>query len=196
MSFENLLFKGGSGRINNCIAEMDVTTQKVEIQGMTCGKCERLIREGVLENVTGVKEVKVFREDGYALLQMERDAPSVRAEVLNIIQNLVNGKFKAKFVTTTSEAARQINASEMALLTRKVEIQGMTCGKCERLIREGLLENISDVTEVQVFREDGYALLQMKRDAPTVRTDILKIIHSLINGKFKANFTTQGRLNN
>ena len=27
----------------------------------------------------------------------------------------------------------------------------MTCGKCERLIREGLLDNVSDVTNVQVL---------------------------------------------
>ena len=31
------------------------------ITGMTCGKCERIITEGVTEEVTGVTEVKIDR---------------------------------------------------------------------------------------------------------------------------------------
>ena len=70
----------------------------------------------------------------------------------------------------------------------------MTCGKCERLIKEGLLEHVQEVTEVNVFREEGYANIIIKHsDFPNsrevdIKRNVLSIIHGLVNGKFKAVF--------
>ena len=71
----------------------------------------------------------------------------------------------------------------------------MTCGKCERLIKEGVLENIPEVQEVKVFREDGYANVILKEQSGSqdileddIKDKIITIIHSLVNGKFKAVF--------
>ena len=71
----------------------------------------------------------------------------------------------------------------------------MTCGKCERLIREGLLENIADVLEVNVFRPEGYANVILKNPSNSglaigggIKEEILNVIHALVNGKFKAEF--------
>ena len=71
----------------------------------------------------------------------------------------------------------------------------MTCGKCERLIKEALHENISEVQEVKVFREEGYANVLLKEPTSSqetlethIKSQILDTIHGLVNGKFKAIF--------
>ena len=72
---------------------------------MTCGKCERLIKEAVLEDVPEVKDVIVNREQGYAdiiipLLPDLQNKPlpaDTKNKILNSIHKLVNGKFKARF---------------------------------------------------------------------------------------------------
>ena len=72
----------------------------------------------------------------------------------------------------------------------------MTCGKCERLIKEAVLEDVPEVIDVMVNREKGYAditiplLPDLKNQQLTANTknNILDSIHKLVNGKFKANF--------
>ena len=72
---------------------------------MTCGKCERLIKEAVLEDVPEVKDVIVNREQGYADIiipllpdiQNQPLAADTKNNILNSIHKLVNGKFKARF---------------------------------------------------------------------------------------------------
>ena len=72
---------------------------------MTCGKCERLIKEAVLEDAPEVKDVIVNREQGYAdiiipLLPDLQNKPlpaDTKNNILNSIHKLVNGKFKARF---------------------------------------------------------------------------------------------------
>ena len=71
----------------------------------------------------------------------------------------------------------------------------MTCGKCERLIKEGLSENIPDILGVTVFRQEGYANVIIKNPSNSglttdsnVKKEILNVIHALVNGKFKAEF--------
>lgn len=66
------------------------------MSGMTCGKCERLIREAVQEiSSQGIKAVHVSKEDGLVRFQWDRNDPRVeQARVEAAIQALVNGKFK------------------------------------------------------------------------------------------------------
>ena len=33
----------------------------------------------------------------------------------------------------------------------------MTCGKCERLIKEAITENVPNASKIEVFRQEGYA---------------------------------------
>ena len=100
MSNDGGIFANGVGsRLKPAISSTFV--RKVEIEGMTCGKCERLIREGLTDTIEGVEGVQVFREMGYADLKLTKDSPEIRAQVLKIIHELVNGKFKAKFANET-----------------------------------------------------------------------------------------------
>ena len=71
---------------------------------MTCGKCERLIKEAVLEHVREVQDIEVYREQGYATITLTSQANSpnsfdtdIKSKVLTSIHGLVNGKFKAVF---------------------------------------------------------------------------------------------------
>ena len=72
----------------------------------------------------------------------------------------------------------------------------MTCGKCERLIKEAVLEDAPEVKDVIVNREQGYAdiiipllpELQNKPLPADTKNNILDSIHKLVNGKFKARF--------
>ena len=67
------------------------------VSGMTCGKCERLIREGILDEVKTVKEVDVDRPGGKVKIQIENseDFEAEKDKILSIINSLVNGKFTA-----------------------------------------------------------------------------------------------------
>ena len=70
----------------------------LEITGMTCGKCEKLIREGVLDEVTGVTEVEIDRPGGKAKIFIdanENELVTRKDQILQIINALVNGKFNA-----------------------------------------------------------------------------------------------------
>ena len=74
-------------------------TLNLKITGMTCGKCERLIKEGALE-VTGVTEVEVDRPGGTAKIQISKtpEIEQKKEQILNIINALVNGKFNSTFI--------------------------------------------------------------------------------------------------
>ena len=97
------------------------TSVRVVIAGMTCQKCERLIREALLENVDGVVGVDVHRSDGYANVEVKSQAWTtqrhrLKGDIVRVIQELVNGKFKAKIVddasTTSASDASTTSASD------------------------------------------------------------------------------------
>ena len=71
----------------------------------------------------------------------------------------------------------------------------MTCGKCERLIKEAVSENVPEVSVIEVFRPEGYATITLKKEQniyitlnENIKNNVLKSIHALVNGKFKAAF--------
>ena len=68
----------------------------------------------------------------------------------------------------------------------------MTCGKCERLIKEAVSENVPEVSVIEVFRPEGYATITLKKEQKflneNIKNNVLKSIHALVNGKFKASF--------
>ena len=77
----------------------------------------------------------------------------------------------------------------------------MTCGKCERLIKEAVIENVPEVANIDVNREEGYATIKLKKvqncDMPlteNIKNNVLSSIHVLVNGKFKASFETGRKL--
>ena len=81
--------------------------------------------------------------------------------------------------------------SSMLATTIRVVIDGMTCQKCERLIREALLEKVTDVVAVDVDRPGGFADVEVKMSAWTserqrLSSEIIEVIQELVNGKFKA----------
>ena len=69
----------------------------LDVSGMTCGKCERLITEGVTEGVTGVTDVIIDRPNGKVKICMDLQSfnEEKKSQILSIINSLVNGKFKA-----------------------------------------------------------------------------------------------------
>ena len=70
-----------------------------------------------------------------------------------------------------------------------LNVTGMTCGKCERLITEGAKE-VSGVTDVSIDRPNEKVKicidLQNPNELEAKKDNILSIINSLVNGKFKA----------
>ena len=71
----------------------------LRISGMTCGKCERLIREAA-EDVDGVVDViTVSKAEGVAKVRVRGGGEEkVKKKVVAEVENLVNGKFKVKDV--------------------------------------------------------------------------------------------------
>ena len=69
-------------------------------------------------------------------------------------------------------------------------ITGMTCGKCDKLIREGITDEVDGVTEIEIDRPVGKAKISITdantNELATKKEQILKIINSLVNGKFNA----------
>ena len=62
---------------------------------------------------------KVEREEGYALVMLKRDGPETRAQILQIINSLVNGKFKAKFELEGKKVLRKCKFKGIMQLTLK-----------------------------------------------------------------------------
>ena len=75
----------------------------LDVSGMTCGKCERLIREGISENIKDIKEVLVDRPGGKVNVHLEnsQNLEEQKEQILSIINSLVNGKFKATIESGT-----------------------------------------------------------------------------------------------
>ncbi len=73
---------------------------KLKITGMTCGKCERLIKEGITDEVAGVASVEVDRPASEATVTVNSgfDDATAKPKILSIVNSLVNGKFQAEFV--------------------------------------------------------------------------------------------------
>ena len=69
-----------------------------------------------------------------------------------------------------------------------LDVSGMTCSSCEHLIREEISEQIKDIKEVLVDLPGGKVTvhLQNSENFEQQKEQILKIINSLVNGKFKA----------
>ena len=76
----------------------------------------------------------------------------------------------------------------MAIL--HLTITGMTCEKCDKLIQEGITDEVAGVTEVEIDRPSGKAKISIAdssiNELATRKEQILKIINSLVNGKFNA----------
>ena len=81
----------------------------------------------------------------------------------------------------------------MAIL--HLTITGMTCGKCDKLIQEGITEEVAGVTEVEIDRLVGKAKISIAdantNELATRKEQILKIINSLVNGKFNATIDSE-----
>lgn len=71
----------------------------LSISGMTCGKCEKLIKEGVIGEVSGATDIQIDREGGKAKIFLnyasENEVAKSKEKILSIINSLVNGKFQA-----------------------------------------------------------------------------------------------------
>jgi copper chaperone CopZ len=71
-------------------------------------------------------------------------------------------------------------------------ITGMTCPKCEKLIKDGVTDVVPEITKVDVDRLGGTAKIHINlpQNNPTLaeerKAKIIQIINALVNGKFKA----------
>ena len=77
----------------------------------------------------------------------------------------------------------------MAAKTLFLNVSGMTCGKCEKIIREAILEDVKEIKNVEVDRPGNKVNVEFQTDAEQFdekKEQILSIINSLVNGKFKA----------
>ena len=77
----------------------------------------------------------------------------------------------------------------MAAKTLFLNVSGMTCGKCEKIIREGILEDVKEIKNVEVDRPGSKVTVEFQTDAEQFdekKEQILSIINSLVNGKFNA----------
>ena len=65
---------------------------------MTCSKCERLIRDGITEEISGVVQVDIDRpeEKAQVVLANNDNLESKKSKILSIVNALVNGKFTAQ----------------------------------------------------------------------------------------------------
>ena len=69
-----------------------------------------------------------------------------------------------------------------------LDVSGMTCSRCEHIIREEISEQIKDIKEVLVDHPGGKVTVHLKNseNIEQQKEQILSIINSLVNGKFKA----------
>lgn len=97
---------------------------------------------------------------------------------------------ESTFITDVS--ARDNPARDNSLVTIRLAISGMTCGKCERLIREAIEAELADfVRDVSASKADSEASFripeqQLRNEEAGKRfRRAVKEIESLVNGKFK-----------
>ncbi len=77
-----------------------MATYELKILGMTCGKCEKLIREAIFSEIpNGISEVTIDRPSNGATIVTDRTLyAQERSQIQAAINDLINGKFKAEFV--------------------------------------------------------------------------------------------------
>jgi copper chaperone CopZ len=83
----------------------------------------------------------------------------------------------------------ETSAMITATTSVRVDITGMTCQKCERLIREALLEKVDGVVKVDVFRDESYANVELKTQIWStkrnkLKSDIIEVIQVSISPTF------------
>ena len=85
---------------------------------------------------------------------------------------------------------------KMAAKTLLLNVSGMTCGKCEKIIREGILEDVKEVKNVEVDRPESKVTVEFQTDIAEQfdekKEQILSIVNSLVNGKFTATVVDSG----
>ncbi len=83
-------------------------TVRLRVTGMTCGRCDRIIREGLGE-LPGVKAVRVRRESGSVEADMEGGSQSAEKDLIRTLESLAGGKkFKAKVVKDKNEKGEEM----------------------------------------------------------------------------------------
>ena len=85
---------------------------------------------------------------------------------------------------------------KMAAKTLLLNVSGMTCGKCEKIIREGIMEDVKEVKNVEVDRPESKVTVEFQTDIAEQfdekKEQILSIVNSLVNGKFTATVVDSG----
>ena len=97
---------------------------------------------------------------------------------------------ESTFITDVS--ARDNPTLANSLVTIRLEVSGMTCGKCERLIREAIETELGDyVRDVSASKPDAAASFRIPEqrlrsgEAGMRFRKAVKEIEALVNGKFK-----------
>ena len=84
----------------------------------------------------------------------------------------------------------------MAAKTLILNVSGMTCGKCEKIIREGILEDVKEVKNVEIDRPESKVTVEFQTEIAEQfdekKEQILSIVNSLVNGKFTATVVDSG----
>ena len=84
----------------------------------------------------------------------------------------------------------------MAAKTLLLNVSGMTCGKCEKIIREGIMEDVKEVKNVEVDRPESKVTVEIQTEIAEQfdekKEQILSIVNSLVNGKFTATVVDSG----
>ncbi len=87
-------------------------TVRLRVTGMTCGRCDRIIREGLGE-LPGVKAVRVRRESGSVEADLVEGGGSLpqtaEKDLIRTLESLAGGKkFKAKVVKDKNEKGEEM----------------------------------------------------------------------------------------
>lgn len=131
------------------MTNLHLKKSEVKIEGMTCNSCEIML-ERKLKTVKGIVKVNVNHKTGIADITADAsNLPSI-PEIASVIQNA--GYRLAGNLIAPPEVDRQV---------LKVRIDGMTCARCERLIREKL-KLVSGVQYASVHHKKGSANIYYK----------------------------------
>jgi len=128
---------------------MAAKTLLLNVSGMTCGKCEKIIREGIMEDVKEVKNVEVDRPESKVTVEFQTEIAEQfdekKEQILSIVNSLVNGKFTATVVDSVKIVPNneftlwkefdELQDSEDTqdksdLQVCYLSIEGMTCDSC------------------------------------------------------------------
>ena len=131
-----------------------LTQARLTISGMTCSGCAASL-EAALADVPGVASAKASYEKGEAIV--EYDAARVTTEQLKEVVKKVG--FKAEAVKVISPEETQAVASNGALATAIIQIEGMTCGGCAASVHQALARR-EGVKSVVVSLEKKQAIVK------------------------------------